>query len=251
VRKPLILAASWLTAIAVSLSLGDTGSAGRARPAGRAGDPAHGELVWVTNACGVCHAFSKAGSQGPKGSTAPNLDRYLVPDARRVKLAVELFAFSRVYWGGRGMTAYGTALSTPELEDLVSFLVGKPFSAPPAGVARVPPLPVPPPVVTAPAAAVARWVKLERLPRRAAQGAALFAKVGCLSCHTYLDSGTRRLRAPHLGSIGLGGRSARSFQQYVARPYEEGNNLMPSYADLGYDALGTIAAFLAASRGPR
>lgn len=84
------------------------------------------------------------------------------------------------------MSAYGAALSTQEIEDLVSFLIGKPFSAPPEGVARVPPL-----------------------------------------------------------------RSARSFRQYVARPYRNGNNLMPSYADLGEDALGRIAAFLVASRGRR
>ena len=233
------------------LAHGDTGSAGRAQPAEKAGDPARGELVWLTSGCGACHAFSKAGSRGPKSSTAPNLDRYLVPDAGRVKLAVELFAFSRIYWGGRGMSAYGWALSTQELDDLVSFVIGKPFSAPPEGVARVPPLPVPPPVVTAPPATVARWVKLERLPQRAAQGAALFATVGCLSCHTYLGSGTRRRGALDLGSIGATGRSARSFRQYVARPYRYGNNLMPSYADLSTSSLDRIAAFLVASRGRR
>ncbi len=249
--KPLTRTASSLAAIAVLLALGDTGSAGRTQPAERAGEPARGELVWLTSGCGTCHAFSKAGSTGPKNSTAPNLDRYLVPDARRVKLAVELFAFSRVYWGGRGMSPYGSALSTQEIDDLVSFLVGKPFSAPPEGVARVPPLPVPPPVATAPKATVARWVKLERLPRRAAEGAALFASVGCLSCHTYLGSGTPRRGAPTLGSIGSTGRSARSFRQYVAKPYLSGNNLMPSYADLSTDALDRIAAFLVASRGRR
>lgn len=246
-----IPAASLLAAVAMGLSLGDTESAGEARPAAGAGDPARGALVWVTNGCGACHAFARAGSLGAKGSTAPSLDRYLVPDARRVKLPVELFAFSRVFWGGRGMPAYGAALGAQELEDLVSFLVGRPVSAPPAEVARVAPLPVPPPVVTASPAIVARWVKLERLPRRAAQGAALFARVGCLSCHTYLGSGSRRFRAPDLGSIGLGGRRALSWSQYVARPYDEGNNLMPAYADLGEDALGTIAAFLVASRGRR
>ncbi len=237
--------------VGVFLALGGPGSAVRTQPADRAGNPARGELVWVTNGCGACHAFSKAGSTGPKGSAAPNLDRYLVPDARRVKLAVELFAFSRIYWGGRGMSAYGWALSPQEIDDLVSFLVGKPFSAPPEGVARVPPLPVPPPVVTAPAATVARWVKLGRLPRRAAQGAALFAQAGCLSCHTYLGSGTRRRGAPDLGGIGATGRSGRSFRQYVARPYLSGNNLMPSYADLSTDALDRIADFLVASRGRR
>ena len=233
------------------LALGDTGSAGRTQPAERTGDPARGELVWLTSGCGACHAFTKAGSTGPKGSTAPNLDRYLLPDAGRVKLPVELFAFSRIYWGGRGMSAYGGALSAKELDDLVSFLVGKPFSAPAEGVARVPPLPVPPPVVTAPAATVTRWVKLERLPQRAAQGATVFAKVGCLSCHTYLGSGTRRRGALTLGSIGNTGRSARSFRRYVAKPYLSGNNLMPSYAELSADSLDRIAAFLVASRGRR
>ena len=249
--RPLIRTASYLATVAALLVLGDTGSAGRTQPADRASDAARGELVWLTSGCGACHAFSKAGSTGLKNSTAPNLDRYLVPNARRVKLPVELFAFSRVYWGGRGMSAYGWTLSAQEIDDLVSFVVGKPFSAPSEGVARVRPLPVPPPLVTAPAATVARWVKLERLPRRAAQGAALFAKTGCLSCHTYLGSGTRRLRAPDLGSIGSTGRSARSFRQYVARPYRYGNDLMPSYADLSTSSLDRISAFLAASRGRR
>ena len=115
----------------------------------------------------------------------------------------------------------------------------------------MPPLPPPPPLLTASAATVARWVKLMRLPPRAAQGATLFARVGCLSCHTYLGSGTRRRGARDLGTAGRGGRSARFFVSYVARPYRSGNNLMPTYADLSADALGTIAAFLVASRGPR
>ncbi len=250
-KTPLLPAALALATVGVVMMLGDTGSAGRAQPAYRAGDPARGALVWMTAGCGACHAFSKAGATGLKDGTAPNLDRYLVPHARRVKLAVELFAFSRIYWGGRGMTAFGWSLSGQEIDDLVSFVTGKPFSAPPGGVARVPPLPVPPPVVTVPAATVARWVKLGRLPQRAVQGAALFAKAGCLSCHIYLDSGTRRLRAPDLEGIGSTGRTARYFRQYVAQPYRYGNNLMPSYADLGTDSLDRIAAFLVASRGPR
>ncbi len=250
-KQPLVPTAVALAAVAAVLFLGDSGTAGRAQPAATAGDPARGALVWLTSGCGACHAFSKTGSTGVKDSTAPNLDRYLVPHARRVKLPVELFVFSRVYWGGRGMSAQGWALSTQEIDDLVSFVVGKPFSAPSEGVARVRPLPVQPPLVTVRAATVARWVKAERLPRRAAQGAALFAKTGCLSCHTYLDSGTRRLRAPDLGSIGRTGRSARSFRRYVARPYASGNTLMPSYADLGTSALDRIAAFLVASRGRR
>jgi mono/diheme cytochrome c family protein len=215
------------------------------------GDPARGGLVWTSNACGSCHAFSRAGSSGARGANAPNLDRYLVPDARRAKLSTGLFTFARVYWGGRGMSAYGTALSTQELEDLVSFVIATPFSAPSERVAPVPPLPPPPPLVTASSATVARWAKLARLPSRAAQGAALFAKLGCLSCHTYLGSGMRRRGAPDLSKAGLEGRSSRFFVDYVARPYRRGNNLMPTYADVSSGALARIAAFLVASRGPR
>lgn len=238
-----------VAAVAVISTLGGE-SALQARAAKGDGDPARGGLVWTTNGCGACHAFARAGSSGSRGSAAPNLDRYLVPDARRVKLSPGLFAFSRIYWGGRGMPAYGAALSAQELDDLVSFVVGQPFTAPAQGAAPVPPLPPPPPLVTASAATVARWVKLARLPPRVAQGAALFARVGCLSCHTYLGSGTRRRGARDLSRAGRSGRNARFFVNYVARPYRSGNDLMPTYVDLGVDALGRIAAFLAASRGP-
>ncbi len=211
------------------------------------GDPGRGALVWTTNACGSCHAFAKAGSSGKAGLLAPNLDRWLVTDARRLKLPVDLFAYRRIAWGGRGMTAYGPNLSTQEIDDLVSFVVGKPFTAPPGGAAPVPPLPAPPPLVTARPATVARWVKLERLPARAAKGAVRFAKVGCLSCHTYLGSGVRRRGATDLSGIGRTGRSIATFRKYVA----SGNDLMPTFADLGTTALNDIAAFLAASRGSR
>ena len=219
--------------------------------AATSGDPGRGALSWTTNACGSCHAFSKAASTGAKNSVAPNLDRWLVPNAGRVRLPVDLFAYRRIAWGGRGMTAYGPSLGEQEIEDLVSFVVGRPFTAPPGGAGPVAPLPPPPPLVTARPATVARWVRLERLPARAAKGAALFAKVGCLSCHTYLGSGVRRRGAPDLGAAGRTGRSAAKFRQYVARPYVSGNNLMPSFADLGTTALDDIAAFLAASHGSR
>jgi len=211
------------------------------------GDPGRGAIVWTTNACGSCHAFSKAGSTSKAGSLAPNLDRWLVTDARRLKLPVDLFAYRRITWGGRGMTAYGPSLSTQEIEDIVSFVVGRPFTAPPGSVAPVPALPAPPPLVTARPATVARWVKLERLPARAAKGAGLFARVGCLSCHTYLGSGVSRRGATDLSGIGRTGRSIATFRKYVAG----GNDLMPSFADLGTAALNDIAAFLAASRGSR
>jgi mono/diheme cytochrome c family protein len=249
-KRALLVALCSVVAVAVVWTSGRV-PAGGAEAAKREGDPTHGGLVWATNGCGACHAFARAGSSGAAGGAAPNLDRWLVPDARRVKLSTELLVFRRVYWGGRGMPAYGTTLSAQDLDDLVSFVAGKPFTAPPGQPVPLPPLPSPPPLVTASPAAVARWVKVMRLPPKAAKGAALFARVGCLSCHTYLGSGKRRRGAPDLGTIGRSGRSAASFAGYVATPYRSGNTLMPTYADLSAGDLGRIGAFLAASKGPK
>jgi mono/diheme cytochrome c family protein len=212
------------------------------------GDPDRGALVWVSAGCGSCHAFARAGSSGARGGSAPDLDRWLVTDAHRLGVPVEELVLRRVYWGGRGMPAYGTSLTAQQLDDLVSFVAGRPFSAPP-GVRPLAPLPAPPPLVTAPPAVVARWAKSGRLRTAAARGAALFAKVGCLSCHTYRGSGVRRRGARDLTRIGRTGRSARSFAAYLAAPYRRGNVLMPSYGDLGADALSRLGAFLSASRG--
>jgi len=214
------------------------------------GDPTRGGVVWVDAGCGSCHAFAKADS-ARKAGNAPNLDRWLAPDAVRLGLPVDLFAYRRILFGGRGMVAYGSTLSAEELDDLVSFVAGRPFSAPAGGVAPVPSLPPPPPLVTASARTVSGWTRVARLSKSAVQGAAVFAKVGCLSCHRYLGSGTLRRGAPDLSLVGRKGRSGTWFRSYVARPYAFGNTLMPSYADLSATQLASLAAFLAASRGPR
>ena len=217
--------------------------------AARGGEPAKGGAVWVSNGCGACHAFKRAGSTGAGGGSAPNLDRWLAPDSRRAGLPVGLFVLRRVYWGGRGMPAYGMSLTAEEVDDLVSFVTGKPFTAPAERVNPVAPLPAPPPLVVVSAAIVARWTRTARLPARAARGAALFARSGCLSCHTYLGSGVRRRGGRDLTRIGRTGRSAAAFAAYLSAPYRRGNDLMPAYADLGADALARLGAFLAASRG--
>ncbi len=213
------------------------------------GDPDRGVLVWLSSSCGGCHAFARAGSSGVRGGSAPNLDRWLVPDARRVRLPVDQFVFRRVYWGGRGMPAYGASLTEQQLDDLVSFVVGKPSSVPSGGARPLAPLPAPPPLVTASTGLVARWARDARLSTSATRGAAVFAKVGCLSCHTYRGSGVRRRGARDLTSIGRSGRSAHAFAAYLTAPYRSGNVLMPAYGDLGAHVLDRLGAFLSASRG--
>lgn len=209
-----------------------------------AGDPKRGALLWQEQACGVCHTLARAGSTGTAG---PSIDRWLEPHAIRARLSAERFALSRITWGGRGMVAYGPQLSTEEIDDLVSFVLGRPFTAPPGGVGRVPGFDPPPPLVTAGRGTVARWVKAKSLRGAAARGASVFGREGCLSCHRYLGSGVRRLAAPDLSAIGAK-RSAAFLERYVARPYRYRNTNMPAYADLGSDNLKRIAAFLAASR---
>jgi mono/diheme cytochrome c family protein len=228
-------------------------SGGPARPSSRlaAGDPVHGAAVWLDAGCGACHAFAKAGSAGQATSNAPNLDRWLEPDAARLGLPVDVFAYRRIVYGGRGMNAFGTSLSAQDLDDLVSFVAGHRFTAPAGTATPVRPLPVPPPLATASARTVARWAKIARLPKRAARGAVLFATIGCLSCHTYLGSGTRRRGAPDLSRVGSKGKAVAWFRRYLAQPYRFGNTLMPTFADLRADQITSLAAFLASSHGRR
>jgi mono/diheme cytochrome c family protein len=212
----------------------------------RAGDPAAGARVWQSAGCGACHAFSRAGSGG---TSAPSLDRWLQADARRAGLSDALLTFSRVTWGGRGMPAFAGQLTPGQIDDVVSFVVGAPFTAPPDGAPHAPSFDPPPALVTARPATVRRWIAANRLTGAAARGAALFAQAGCLSCHRYASSGQQERGAPELTRIGQKGWSPRRLRDYLAAPYRHGNVLMPAYADLGEQSLMSLAAFLAASRG--
>jgi mono/diheme cytochrome c family protein len=240
------MAGGWPTiGAALAIAVSPLTLAVGAGPATTAGDPKQGAVLWQANACGACHTFARAGSTGTAG---PNIDRWLVPHALRAHFSVGLFALSRIYWGGRGMPAFGPDLSTPDVDDLVSFVLDRSFTAPAETVPKAPGFEPPPALVTASAEVVAGWTKAKRLPAAAARGAALFARIGCLSCHTYLGSGHRRVGGRDLSRIGRSGRTAQAFAAYVARPYSSGNTQMPSYIDLRADQLQRLAAFLAASR---
>ena len=210
-----------------------------------AGDPEKGALVWVSAGCGTCHRFARASSTGKAG---PNLDRWLVPHARRARMSIATFTLSRVTWGGRGMRSFKGDLTPEEIDDVVAFVIGRPFTAPPGGVAPARQFTVPP-IERATSATIARWIREAELPARAVPGARLFGREGCLSCHTYLGSGTRRHGGGDLTREGRTGRSGAFLRGYIARPYLLGNTLMPSYADLSTANLNALAEFLKASRG--
>ncbi len=241
--KELVPVVAAAAALVVSLGSGWVVRSGTA--ASGTGDPERGDLVWHSSRCGTCHRFARAGTTG---KTGPNIDRWLVPHAKRARMPVGLFVLSRVVWGGRGMPPYLGELSSQEMDDLVSFVVGQPFTAPARGVTPVPSFQIPP-LVTADRRTVERWIRLEGLPGSAVRGALVFAREGCLSCHRYLGSGVRRYGARNLTTAGKTKRTAAYLRRYVSRPYLWGNTLMPSYADLGDTNLRAVAEFLAASTG--
>jgi len=102
-------------------------------------------------------------------------------------------------------------------------------------------------------AAVPTWAKRQGFQndKQAIAGAKLFATVGCENCHTYLGTGSSNLGAPDLSAIGKG-QQASFFAQYVSNPRKFGNPVMPIYGQTYSKAqIAQIAAFLAASKGPK
>ena len=96
---------------------------------------------------------------------------------------------------------------------------------------------------------VETWQQEQGLSEEGVEGATLFAQSGCMSCHTYLGSGSSNLGAPDLSEVGADGRSPEEFAAYVANPAEFGNTVMPAYADLGEENLLLLGTFLSESTG--
>jgi cytochrome c2 len=86
---------------------------------------------------------------------------------------------------------------------------------------------------------------------KAVAGARVFAQVDCLNCHTYLGTGQSSVGAPDLSAIGSeSDRGVNGFAAYVANPSKFGDDVMPSFADLGRANLCELGVFLTASKGP-
>jgi menaquinol-cytochrome c reductase cytochrome b/c subunit len=101
-------------------------------------------------------------------------------------------------------------------------------------------------------AAVDDWSRQQGgFSEEAHHGAEIFAQVGCLQCHVYLGSGSANVGAPELTEIGSSGQDAAFFARYVSNPAAFGNNVMPSFENLGEENLAAIGAFLEASKGPQ
>ena len=88
--------------------------------------------------------------------------------------------------------------------------------------------------------------------KTAVAGATIFAKVGCLNCHTYLGAGSSNLGAPDLSAEGSKNKGIKFQVAHLECPScVNPGSPMPSFKDLGTANLNKLAVFLEASKGPK
>jgi menaquinol-cytochrome c reductase cytochrome b/c subunit len=103
-------------------------------------------------------------------------------------------------------------------------------------------------------AAIPSWARQEGFAgnKEALAGANLFAESACVSCHTYLGTGSSNLGAPDLTDEGAKGRGIRFQIDHLKCPScVNPGSPMPAFAALGEDNLRKLATFLEASKGPK
>ena len=79
-------------------------------------------------------------------------------------------------------------------------------------------------------------------------GADLFAKVGCLNCHTYAGQGADG-PGPEVTDIGTRGRGVEYWMRWIRDPAALGGQGMPGFPNLTDEQLRALGAFLEASKG--
>ena len=103
-------------------------------------------------------------------------------------------------------------------------------------------------------AAIPSWAQKEGFAgnKEALAGAKLFAESACVSCHTYLGTGSSNLGAPDLTAEGAKGKGIQFQIDHLKCPScVNPGSPMPSFADLGETNLRKLATFLEASKGPK
>jgi len=86
----------------------------------------------------------------------------------------------------------------------------------------------------------------------AVEGGELYARAGCISCHTFLGAGNANLGAPDLTEVGAKGRGIEWQIEHLKNPASTTpGSQMPGFAGLGDENLKKIAVFLEASKGAK
>jgi menaquinol-cytochrome c reductase cytochrome b/c subunit len=103
-------------------------------------------------------------------------------------------------------------------------------------------------------AAIPAWAQKEGFAgnKEALVGANLFAESGCVSCHTYLGTGSSNLGAPDLTAEGAKGKGVQFQIDHLKCPScKNPGSPMPVFASLGEEHLRQLAIFLEASKGAK
>jgi mono/diheme cytochrome c family protein len=101
-------------------------------------------------------------------------------------------------------------------------------------------------------AAIPSWAAKQGFQgnQEALAGANLFAESGCVSCHTYLGTGSSALGAPDLSDEGSKNKGVQFQIDHLECPScVNSGSPMPAFKDLGEDNLRKLAVFLEASKG--
>ena len=224
------------------------------------GSPERGRAVYSgPGGCSGCHAPS---ADPAEPSTGPQLTlatlRAHASDAGKplADYVAESILVPAAYAAPgyvSGMMQPPRGLTPLQIEDLVSYLIGTPWTSPVKGPLKLPANPVAAcDAKKACRVAVARWAKAERLPSSALPGAKIVAVSGCLSCHRYAGSGVNSGSAPDLTRVGLKKATSSALVKRLRCPAcVQAGAAMPSYAALGDPNLRRVAEFLRASRGTR
>jgi mono/diheme cytochrome c family protein len=253
-RGTLIVAVTALLAGVVAAAGGGTIGASAT------GSPERGRAVYFgPGGCSNCHSVS---ADPAEPSTGPQLtlETLRAHAADAGKPLADYVAESILVPGAYAAPGYvrGTmqpprGLTNPQIEDLVSYLIGKAWSSSTASVLTLPAKPVSAcDAKAACRATVARWKKAVRLPVAALPGAKIVAVSGCLSCHRYAGSGVKSGSAGDLTRIGLEKTTVAAHVRRLRCPgCVQPGSAMPSFAAYGDANLRRVAEFLRASRGVR
>jgi hypothetical protein len=244
---------------AAALLAGVVAAAGGGATGARAtGSPERGKAVYFgPGGCSNCHAVSADPSQ-PSTGPQLTLESMRAHAAGAGKPLADYVAESILVPGAYATPGYTTGIMQPprglsslQVEDLVSYLLGRAWTAPSSGALKLPAKPVAACLAKASCrATVARWAKAEQLPASVLDGARIAAISGCLSCHRYAGGGVTSGSAPDLTRAGLKGVSSAAIVKRLRCPTcVQKGSAMPSYAAYGDANLRRVAEFLRASRG--
>ncbi len=228
--------------------------------AGATGSPERGRAVYVgPGGCSGCHTASADPTQPSTGPqlTLSNLQKHAADAGKPLGeyVAESILVPSAYVVPGytSGIMQPPRGLSAIQFDDLVSYLIEKPWTTGARGPLKLPARPVA--ACNAKRSCrvtVARWTRAERLSVSAVAGAKIVAISGCLSCHRYAGSGVKSASAPELTRAGIKKTTVAAHVRRLRCPKcVRAGSVMPSYSALGDANLRRIAVFLRASRGVR